>query len=53
MEEKGYFNNFVNAIHLNANPHKEKVMPKTEQDPGLPNSSTVCLPQWQASESER
>ena len=25
MEEKGYFNNFVNAIHPNAYPHKEKV----------------------------
>lgn len=53
MEEKGYFNNFVDAIHLNAVPHREKVMPKSEQDPGLPSPSSVCLPQWQASESER
>lgn len=28
-------------------------MPKSEQDPGLPSPSSVCLPQWQASESER
>ena len=27
-------------------------MLKTEQDPGLPSPSLVCLPQWQASESE-
>jgi len=52
MEEKCYYNKFVDAIHLNAVPRWEKVVLKTEQDPGLPSPSLVCLPQWQASESE-
>ena len=28
-------------------------MPKSEQDPGLPSQSSVCLPQWQAQRDKR
>lgn len=43
MEEKGYFNNFVDAIHLNARSLTEKVMPKSEQDLGLPEPKLDLL----------
>lgn len=52
-EEKGYFNNFVDAIISMQSLTEKKLCLKVNRTPGLPSPSSVCLPQWQASESER